>query len=101
MRALLIAAGLFFSICGALLIYLAASGAGHEYDLKLVLPIDARQMPTPVAPPEVVSQAADAEPSNVAKDGRAEAGQLPAMPDRPLVRFEARSGSASEAPLQE
>ena len=56
MRALLIAAGLFFSIFGGGLIYFALSGTGHEYDLKLVLPIDTRKMPKPVALPEIVSQ---------------------------------------------
>ena len=51
MKALLIVAGLFFSIFGAVIAYFAASDPGHEYDLKFVLPIDARQMPKPVAPP--------------------------------------------------
>ncbi len=96
MRTLLIAAGLFFSICGAALIYFAASDSGHDYDLKLVLPIDTREMPKPVAPPEVVSQAGDAGAATVVTDGRAESGPLPSMPDRPPVRFEEQSGTASE-----
>jgi len=96
MRTLLIAAGIFFSICGGLLAYFAVSGSGHEYDLKFVLPIDTRRMPQPVPPPEVASQAADMDSSSAVTQGRAEAGTPPAMPDRPPVRFEGRSGAASE-----
>ncbi len=101
MRSLLIAAGLFFSLCGGLLIYSAVSGSGHEYDLKLVLPIDTRQMPRPAGPPEVVSQAVDTAPSSPVTDGRAEAGIPPMIPDRPPVQFESRPGAAFETPPQE
>ena len=68
MRTLLIAAGLFFSIFGGVTLYFAASGDQHEYDLKLVLPIDTRQMPKPVALPEITSQEAGA--SGAGADGR-------------------------------
>ena len=56
MKTLLIVAGLFFSIFGAVIAYYAASDPGHEYDMKFVLPIDARQMPA--APPAVQSSTA-------------------------------------------
>ena len=95
MRTLVIAAGLFFSLCAAVLIYAALSGSGHEYELKLVLPIDARQMPKPVAPPEVVSQPGDGAQA-VVTDGRAGFESSPPLHDRPPVRFEERPGSASE-----
>jgi hypothetical protein len=98
MRTLLIAAGLFFSIFGGAIAYFAAFGDRHEYDLKLVLPIDTRQMPKPVAPPEIVSQEAGA--SGTVTDGRADSGPLPQAPDRPLVQFGNRSGAASEAARQ-
>ena len=95
MRALLIAAGVFFSICGGFLVYAALSGAGHEYDLKLVLPVDTRQMPAPASIPEVAPQA-DAGASDTVTQGRAEAAGLPPMPDRPPVQFGSRDGAASE-----
>lgn len=98
MRALLIAAALFFSLFGGGLIYFALSGTGHEYDLKLVLPIDTRQMPRLSSPPEIALQTPDS--SAPIEDGRAEAGSLPPIPDRPPVRFEERPGAASEAPPQ-
>ncbi|MGO9546186.1 MAG: hypothetical protein ACLPPF_15505 [Rhodomicrobium sp.] len=102
MRALLIAAGLFFSVCGGLLIYAAVSGSGNEYDLKLVLPIDTRQMPKPATAPEVASQAVDTEAPAPVTDGRAEAGIASAvMPNRPPVQFEKGPGAASEASPQE
>ncbi len=94
MKILIIAAGLFFSIFGGTIFYFAIFGDGQEYDLKLVLPIDARQMPKPVAPPEVRSEAGNAEPP--AAEGRAEAGSLPAIPARAPVQFGNRSGAASE-----
>lgn len=51
MRALFITATLFFASIGAAAVYFAVSDSGHEYDLKLVLPIDTRQMPDiPPAP---------------------------------------------------
>jgi len=99
MKALLIVAGLFFSIFGAVVAYFAASDPGHEYDLKFVLPIDTRQMPKPVALPAVQSWGAG-EDSPAASDGRAEAGKTQAMPDRPPVEFGERAGAASEAQLR-
>ncbi|MBI4723748.1 MAG: hypothetical protein HY765_01615 [Rhodomicrobium sp.] len=97
MRTLLIAAGLFFSICGAAIIYFAASDPGREYDLKLVLPIDTRQMPKPIEPPQVISREAETQPSGSVTDGRAEAGSMPPMPERPPVSFGGRPGAASES----
>jgi hypothetical protein len=98
-KALLIVAGLFFSIFGAVIAYFAASDPGQEYELKFVLPIDVRQMPKPVAPPPVQSWSAGEEES-AATDGRAEAGKALAMPDRPPVEFGERSGAASESRLR-
>ncbi len=98
MRALLIVAGLFFSIFGAVIAYFAASDPGSEYDMKFVLPIDARQMPA--APPPVQSSTAEREESGFAPDGRAETGKPLAMPDRPPVEFGDRPGAASEAQLR-
>jgi hypothetical protein len=100
MKALLIVAGLFFSIFGAVIAYFAASDPGQEYELKFVLPIDVRQMPKAVAPPSVQSWSAGQEESAPATDGRAEAGKAPAMPDRPPVEFGERSGAASESQLR-
>jgi len=100
MRALLIAAGLFFTIFGGGLIYFAISGTGHEYDLKLVLPIDTRQMPKPAALPSVESQVQDPELAGAPVSGRAEAGTPPSLPSRAPVRFDGRPGAASEAPPQ-
>ncbi len=97
MRALLIAAGLFFTIFGGGLAYFAMSGTGHEYDLKLVLPIDTRQMPKPVSLP-VAPQVQDPELSGTAVSGRAEAGTPAPVPDRPPVQFGGRPGAASEGP---
>jgi hypothetical protein len=96
MRALLIAAVLFFSVFGGGLVYFAISGTGHEYDLKLVLPIDTRKMPKLGPPPEIVSQIPD-DTANPIVDGRAEAGIPPQPAGRP-VRFPDRDGTASEAP---
>ncbi len=100
MRALLIVAGLFFSVFGAVIAYFAASDPGHEYDLKFVLPIDVRQMPKPVTPPSFQSWSTGEEESAPATDGRAEAGRTPAMQDRPPVDFGERSGAASELQLR-
>ncbi|MGB8734527.1 MAG: hypothetical protein WCD20_00180 [Rhodomicrobium sp.] len=97
MRALLIAAGLFFTMFGGGLVYFAMSGTGHEYDLKLVLPIDTRQMPKPVSLP-VAPQVPDPDFSSAAVGGRAEAGPPAAAPDRPPVQFGDRPGAASEGP---
>ena len=99
MKTLLIVAGLFFSIFGAVIAYFAASDPGQEYDLKFVLPIDARHMPKSVAPPSVQSWSSAQEESPPAPDGRAEAGKMPAMPDRPPVEFDG-AGAASESQLR-
>jgi hypothetical protein len=100
MRSLVVVAGLFFMLCGAFIMYFAASDPGREFDLKFVLPIDARQMPKPVAPPAVVSRSGESEPS-APIEGRAEAGSSLSMPDRPLIQFGDRPGSASEAPSRD
>ncbi|HZV21394.1 MAG TPA: hypothetical protein VE986_07610 [Hyphomicrobiales bacterium] len=96
MRTLLIVAGLFFSLCAAFIIYFAASDSGHEYDLNLVLPIDTRQMPKAVAPPPVISHEADTSFTSAVPSGRAEAGPLTRIPERPPVQFGERPGAASE-----
>src|SRR5271166_5368900 len=100
MRALLITAGLFFSLFGGVLIYFAATGAGHEYDLKLVVPIDTRQMPEPDPAAEIVSQDRGAAAPDTASQGRAEAGPLAPAPGRAAFKFRDRSGAA-EAYSQE
>ncbi len=100
MKTLLIVAGLFFSIFGAVIAYFAASDPGHEYDLKFVLPIDTRQMPKPIASPTVQSWNAGAEEPALTPDGRAETGKARPMPDRPPVEFGERPGAASEAQLR-
>ena len=97
MKALLIVAGLFFALFGAVIGYFAASDPGHEYDLKFVLPVDARQMPTPMAPPSVQSWTGEVE--SAPANGRAESGETPAQPERAPVQFDQRAGSASESPL--
>jgi hypothetical protein len=98
MKALLIAVGLFFLLFGGGLLYFSLTGAGHEYDLKFALPIDARKMPKPGAAPEIVSQVPD-ESANPIHDGRAEAKTAPAPAGRP-VRFPDRDGAASERPIR-
>ncbi len=100
MKALLIVAGLFFSIFGAVLVYFAASDPGHEYDLKFVLPIDARQMPKPFVAPALKSWSTGEEDSPPAQDGRAETGKVPPASDRAPVEFGERTGAASEAQLR-
>ena len=97
MKTLLIVAGLFFSIFGGVIAYFATSDPGHEYDLKFVLPIDARQMPKPFAPPTIQSWTSGQD--EAAPEGRAEAGKMPATPDRPPVEFGDRPGAASEGQL--
>jgi len=101
MKALTIAAGLFFSIFGGLLVYFAVSGAGDEYDLKFVLPIDARRMPAAAEPPEVASKPEDADASSAVTQGRAGAASAVQVPERPPVQLGGRIGAASEAPPQE
>ncbi len=95
MKALLIVAGLFFSIFGAAVAYYATSDPGHEYDFKLVLPIDARKMPKPFTPPTIQSWAAG-ETQQTQPEGRAEAGATPPIPERPPVQFNG-PGAASES----
>ena len=97
MKALLISAGLFFSTAGAVIAYFAASDPGHEYDLKFVLPIDARQMPKPVEPPSIQSWSLGEAESGSVSDGRAEAGKALPLPQRPPVQFGEQPGAASEA----
>lgn len=96
MKALLIVAGLFFSIFGGIIAYYAASDPGHEYDLKFVLPIDTRQMPKPFEPPSVKSWAANEIEAAPVADGRAEAGAAPPIPNRQPIQFEEGPGTASE-----
>ncbi len=97
MKTLLIVAGLFFAIFGAVIAFFGTSDPGHEYDLKLVLPVDTRQMPKTIEVPAVQSWSTGEAESAPATDGRAEAGKAPPIPDRPPVHFGERPGSASEA----
>lgn len=101
MKTLLIVAGLFFVIVGGVIGYFAASGPGHEYDLKYVLPIDAHQMPKFQAAPAVQSWSASEEDAVSVQDGRAEAGKAPPLPDRPPVTFDERPGTASEGQIKD
>jgi hypothetical protein len=95
MKALLIVAGLFFAIVGGGVGYYAASDPGHEYDLKLVLPVDARQMPKPVPLPAIRSWAVSEE-ETAPPEGRAETGKTLPLPQRPPVEFDGPS-AASES----
>jgi hypothetical protein len=81
MKTLLIIAGVFFSVCGGFVAYFASANPGHEYDLKLVLPVDTRQMPRPVSLPQVEPVQQDAEPAVV--EGRAEAQPIAGLPTSP------------------
>ncbi len=101
MKTLGIAAGLFFTIFGALLVYSAFSGAGHEYGPKFFLPIDTQQMPAAVDPPAVVSQPEGTDSSGTAPQGRASAPAAVQVPERPPVQLGGRTGAASEAPPQD
>ncbi len=96
MKALLIVAGLFFSVFGGIAAYFAASDPGQEYDLKFVLPIDMRQMPKPFEPPSVQSWSASEIEAARVTDGRAEAGATPPIPNRQPIQFEEAPGTASE-----
>lgn len=99
MKTLLVVAGLFFCVFAASMAYFSMSDPGHEYDLKFVLPIDARQMPQPVSPPAVVSSPEDGQTGMTpVSDGRAEAGTAPLIPERAPVQFGDKPGAASEAP---
>lgn len=99
MKALLIVAGLFFLLFGAIGAYYAASDPGDDYEFKYVLPIDARQMPKLMPAPAVQSSTGQQNDAPL-PDGRAEAGKTPALPDRPPVDFGDRPGAASEGPLR-
>ncbi len=70
MKALIVTATLFFGLAASAAVYFAVSDGGATYDMKLVLPVDTRQMPA-VAPPPQVEGAANAEPAPVVA-GRAE-----------------------------
>jgi hypothetical protein len=83
MKTLLIIAGVFFSVCGAFVAYFASADPGHEYDLKLVLPVDTRQMPRPVVLP-VVEADSQAVPNVV--EGRAESQPIAGVPDAPIAQ---------------
>jgi hypothetical protein len=96
MKALLITAGLFFSVFTGGLAYYAFTSTGHEYDLKFVLPIDTRKMPKVGPIPQIVSRIPD-DAANPIADGRAEA-KIPPEPAGAPVRFPDRDGAASEAP---
>ncbi len=99
MKALLIAAGLFFSVFAGGLAFFAFTSTGHEYDLKFVLPIDTRKMPKLGPLPQIVSQIPD-NSLNPIVDGRAEAG-IPPKPAGAPVRFPDLDGVASEAPSRQ
>jgi hypothetical protein len=102
MKALLIVSGLFFSICGALVIYFATSGPGHEYDFSLVLPIDTRQMPIPDTAARSSAEIQSAEPAGSAPvGGRAEAQTDVPLPEHVPFQFEERTDAASQARAQE
>jgi hypothetical protein len=96
-KALLITAGLFFSVYAGGLAYFAFTGTGHEYDLKFILPIDTRKIPKIGPIPQIVSHEPD-ESANPIIDGHAEAG-IPPRPAGAPVRFPDRDGVASEAPV--
>ncbi len=99
MKALLITAGLFFSAYAGGLAYFAFTSTGHEYDLKLALPIDTRKMPKIGPIPQIVSHEPD-DSANPVIDGRAEARIPPRPAGGALVRFPDRDGAASEAPIR-
>lgn len=102
MKALLIVAGLFFSICGGLVAYFATSDPGHEYDLKLVLPIDSRQMPKPALPPAVVPTVKGTESAEQpVTENRAEAGSQAGLTASPPFQFEDRQGIPGQPRAQE
>jgi len=97
MRLLLTCVGLFIFLSAGFIVYVATSNEGSEYDLKLVLPIDTRQMPKLAPIPEVASQGIPPGGEKVPTEARAEAGSPPRLPYRAPVRFDASPGSASEA----
>jgi len=89
MRLLLIIAGVFFSVCGGLVAYFGSSDPGQEYDLKLVLPIDTRQMPKTVLPPTVKG----AEPAETpVTENRAEAKPQTELTASPPFQFDDLQG---------
>ncbi len=81
MKTLLIVAGVFFSAFGGTVAYFASADPGHDYDLKLVLPVDTRQMPRPVALPTVAGTQQDTDPTIA--EGRAVAQPIPGLPESP------------------
>ncbi len=101
MKTLLIVAGLFFTACAAGGVYFALSDPGNEYDLKFVLPIDARQMPETIAAPAVIAQTEQGEPAVVPAEGRADEGPSLAVPEHPPLSFRDGPGAASEVHPQE
>jgi hypothetical protein len=103
MRALLIIAVVFFSASGALIAFFASSDEGHEYDLKLVLPIDTRQMPKAVLPPPVTPTVKSEEPPSEPpiEENRAEAGSQPDLTKTPLFRFDDTQSAPNQPHAQE
>ena len=102
MRSLLIIAGVFLTACAGLAIYFANSDPGHEYDLKLVLPIDTRQMPKAVVPPPVTPTVKSVEPSaKPLTENRAEAEPKSSLTTSPPFEFEDRQGLPSQPRAQE
>lgn len=57
MRTLIVTVILFFALIGGGALYLSVSDAGHEYDMKFVLPVDMTKMPQAAPPPQVAGQA--------------------------------------------
>ncbi len=96
MRTLFVTVALFFSIFAGVIVYFALSDEGQEYDFKFVLPIDTRQMPKAIEPPQVVAQTGSPIAYAVT-DGRATEGTAPDVSGRPLISFGNRPGAASEA----
>jgi len=95
MKALLIVAGLFFSLFAGVIAWFAADPR-HEYDLNLVIPIDTRHMPRAVVLPKVEAAPNSAADDTPAADGHAEAGTATVLPDRPPVQLGYSTGAASE-----
>jgi hypothetical protein len=56
MKSLFVTAGVFVLLMAGAVTYLLTVDARHEYDFKLVLPVDARQMPNVLPPPKVASR---------------------------------------------
>lgn len=56
MKSLFVTAGVFVLLIAGAVTYLMTIDARHEYDFKLVLPVDARQMPKVLPTPKVASR---------------------------------------------